>query len=33
MPWTGLRDAIFAHPTMAEGLNSLFSAVPPSSGG
>ena len=24
MPYTGLRDAIFAHPTMAEGLNALF---------
>jgi pyruvate/2-oxoglutarate dehydrogenase complex dihydrolipoamide dehydrogenase (E3) component len=33
MPYTGLRDAILAHPTMAEGLNSLFSAVPPSSAG
>jgi pyruvate/2-oxoglutarate dehydrogenase complex dihydrolipoamide dehydrogenase (E3) component len=33
MPYTGLRDAIFAHPTMAEGLNALFSAVPPSSAG
>jgi pyruvate/2-oxoglutarate dehydrogenase complex dihydrolipoamide dehydrogenase (E3) component len=32
MPYTGLRDAILAHPTMAEGLGSLFSAVPPSSG-
>ena len=31
MPYTGLRDAILAHPTMAEGLNALFSAVPPSS--
>jgi pyruvate/2-oxoglutarate dehydrogenase complex dihydrolipoamide dehydrogenase (E3) component len=29
MPYTGLRDAILAHPTMAEGLGSLFSAVPP----
>lgn len=29
MPYTGLRDAIFAHPTMAEGLNSLFSEVSP----
>ncbi|HEV8061928.1 MAG TPA: mercuric reductase [Gemmataceae bacterium] len=29
MPYTGLRDAILAHPTMAEGLNGLFSAVPP----
>jgi pyruvate/2-oxoglutarate dehydrogenase complex dihydrolipoamide dehydrogenase (E3) component len=32
MPYTGLRDAILAHPTMAEGLGSLFSAVPPSPG-
>ena len=31
MPYTGLRDAILAHPTMAEGLNGLFSEVPPSS--
>jgi pyruvate/2-oxoglutarate dehydrogenase complex dihydrolipoamide dehydrogenase (E3) component len=27
MPYTGMRDAIYAHPTMAEGLNALFSAV------
>ena len=26
-PYTVLRDAILAHPTMAEGLNSLFSGV------
>jgi pyruvate/2-oxoglutarate dehydrogenase complex dihydrolipoamide dehydrogenase (E3) component/pimeloyl-ACP methyl ester carboxylesterase len=26
-PYTVLRDAILAHPTMAEGLNSLFSSV------
>ena len=31
MPYTGLRDAILAHPTMAEGLKSLFSEVPASS--
>jgi pyruvate/2-oxoglutarate dehydrogenase complex dihydrolipoamide dehydrogenase (E3) component len=31
MPYTGLRDAILAHPTMAEGLGALFSAVPPAS--
>jgi pyruvate/2-oxoglutarate dehydrogenase complex dihydrolipoamide dehydrogenase (E3) component len=31
MPYTGFRDAILAHPTMAEGLNSLFSEVQPSS--
>jgi pyruvate/2-oxoglutarate dehydrogenase complex dihydrolipoamide dehydrogenase (E3) component len=28
LPYTVLRDAILAHPTMAEGLNSLFAAVP-----
>ena len=28
MPFTGLRDAILTHPTMAEGLNTLFSGVP-----
>ena len=28
MPYTGLRDAIIAHPTMAEGLGGLFSNVP-----
>jgi pyruvate/2-oxoglutarate dehydrogenase complex dihydrolipoamide dehydrogenase (E3) component len=31
MPYTGLRDAILAHPTMAEGLGDLFAEVPPSS--
>jgi pyruvate/2-oxoglutarate dehydrogenase complex dihydrolipoamide dehydrogenase (E3) component len=29
MPYTGLRDAILTHPTMAEGLGTLFSKVPP----
>jgi hypothetical protein len=29
MPYTGLRDAIFTHPTMAEGLNVLLTSVPP----
>ena len=28
MPYTGLRDAIIAHPTMAEGLGDFFSNVP-----
>ena len=28
LPYTLLRDAILAHPTMAEGLNFLFSSVP-----
>jgi pyruvate/2-oxoglutarate dehydrogenase complex dihydrolipoamide dehydrogenase (E3) component len=27
-PYTVLRDAMLAHPTMAEGLNALFAAVP-----
>jgi len=27
LPYTVLRDAIFAHPTLAEGLNNLFSAL------
>jgi pyruvate/2-oxoglutarate dehydrogenase complex dihydrolipoamide dehydrogenase (E3) component len=27
LPYTALRDAIFAHPTMAEGLNQLFARV------
>ena len=29
LPYWRLRDAILAHPTMAEGLGSLFSNVPP----
>jgi hypothetical protein len=28
LPYTGLRDAIFTHPTMAKGLNVLFANVP-----
>ncbi len=28
MPYTGLRDAIIAHPTMAEGLNGLLAGMP-----
>ena len=28
LPYTALRDAIFTHPTMVEGLIALFSAVP-----
>jgi pyruvate/2-oxoglutarate dehydrogenase complex dihydrolipoamide dehydrogenase (E3) component len=31
LPYLTLRDAILAHPTMAEGLGSLFSNVPPRS--
>jgi pyruvate/2-oxoglutarate dehydrogenase complex dihydrolipoamide dehydrogenase (E3) component len=29
LPYTDLRDAILAHPTMPEGLGPLFSNVPP----
>jgi pyruvate/2-oxoglutarate dehydrogenase complex dihydrolipoamide dehydrogenase (E3) component len=28
LPYTLFRDAILAHPTMAEGLNALFASVP-----
>jgi pyruvate/2-oxoglutarate dehydrogenase complex dihydrolipoamide dehydrogenase (E3) component len=28
LPYSTLRDAIFTHPTMAEGLNDLFGNVP-----
>ena len=30
LPYPKIRDAVLAHPTMAEGLGPLFSAVPPS---
>jgi pyruvate/2-oxoglutarate dehydrogenase complex dihydrolipoamide dehydrogenase (E3) component len=33
LPFTALRDAILAHPTMAEGLNGLFSGVKPVNAG
>ena len=29
LPFTSLRDAMLAHPTMAEGLNSLFGMLEP----
>jgi pyruvate/2-oxoglutarate dehydrogenase complex dihydrolipoamide dehydrogenase (E3) component len=29
LPYTALRDAIFTHPTLLEGLIVLFSAIPP----
>ena len=29
LPYTALRDAVLTHPTVTEGLVSLFSAVPP----
>jgi pyruvate/2-oxoglutarate dehydrogenase complex dihydrolipoamide dehydrogenase (E3) component len=28
LPYTVFRDAILAHPTMAEGLNVLFAGIP-----
>ena len=28
LPYTILRDTMFAHPTMTEGLKALFMAVP-----
>ncbi len=28
LPYTALRDAIFAHPTLAESLNNLFASLP-----
>ena len=28
LPYSALRDAIFTHPTIAEGLTILFAAVP-----
>ena len=31
LPYSKLRNAVLAHPTMAEGLGSLFSNVPPRS--
>lgn len=32
LPYGALRDAILAHPTMAEGLNALFGNIPVKSG-
>jgi pyruvate/2-oxoglutarate dehydrogenase complex dihydrolipoamide dehydrogenase (E3) component len=29
LPYTAIRDGIFAHPTMAEGLNDLFARLEP----
>jgi pyruvate/2-oxoglutarate dehydrogenase complex dihydrolipoamide dehydrogenase (E3) component len=29
LPYPALRDAVFTHPTMTEGLNALFAALPP----
>jgi pyruvate/2-oxoglutarate dehydrogenase complex dihydrolipoamide dehydrogenase (E3) component len=33
LPYTALRDAILTHPTMAEGLGSLFANIPPKAAG
>ncbi len=33
LPYTALRDAIFTHPTMSEGLVPLLTNVPPAPGG
>jgi pyruvate/2-oxoglutarate dehydrogenase complex dihydrolipoamide dehydrogenase (E3) component len=33
LPYTGLRDAMLTHPTMAEGLSGLFASVPPQPAG
>jgi pyruvate/2-oxoglutarate dehydrogenase complex dihydrolipoamide dehydrogenase (E3) component len=27
LPYTALREAVFAHPTLAEGLNTLFTSM------
>jgi hypothetical protein len=32
LPYTALRDGIFAHPTLAESLNSLFATLEKASG-
>jgi hypothetical protein len=32
MPYTALRDAVLTHPTLVEGLISLFSSVPTMAG-
>jgi hypothetical protein len=31
LPFAKLRDAVFSHLTMAEGLNFLFAGIPPRS--
>jgi len=28
LPYTALRDGIFAHPTLAESMNTLFMTMP-----
>ena len=27
LPYTALRDGVFAHPTLAESLNNLFASI------
>ena len=27
LPYTALRDMVFAHPTLAEGFNNLFATL------
>ena len=27
LPYTALRDGVFAHPTLAESLNNLFATI------
>ena len=27
LPYTALKEAVFAHPTLAEGLNNIFLAL------
>jgi len=29
LPYTALREGIFTHPTLAEGLNALFMTLDP----
>ena len=33
LPYTVLRDAVFAHPTLAESLNNLFGMLDDAAGG
>jgi hypothetical protein len=29
LPYSAVRDAVFAHPTLAESLNNLFTTLTP----
>ncbi len=33
LPYTALRDGVFSHPTLAEALNNLFTAMDRDGGG